>query len=116
MSFSFIFLRGLDVRTTFAQSMSYHSHMGLSVSKVLWSVPKKVIQSLRQVTLAGKRVCSQLAPELKVPYISTDKQMSWWLSAVAYSRPRLWHVDLKQATFAKWLDIEPKISKKSGNN
>lgn len=45
MSFAFIPLRGLDIKTTFAQSRSYQSQMGLIVSKALWSVPIKDIQA-----------------------------------------------------------------------
>lgn len=47
MSFTFILLRGLSVSSTFAQSMSYQSQMGLSVSKVLWPVPKMDVQALK---------------------------------------------------------------------
>lgn len=66
---AFVILRRLDVSTTFAQNMSYQFQIGHSVSKILWPVPRKDIQDLSQVTLAGKRVCSQPMPAPKVLHV-----------------------------------------------
>lgn len=109
MTCAFKLFRGLDVRTTFAQSMSYQFQMGLSVSKILWSVPRTDIQAPEPSHMLGREhILSQcLNPESLTVVLTTRCHSA---IAGAHIRPSLQHVHLEQVSpLPNGLDIEPNI-------